>query len=61
MKLEDNIKEIENIASKLESPELGIDEGVKLYEEGISLIRDSLNELNNIKGKIICQGGYSCN
>ena len=52
MSLEDKLKEIELITSKLENPDLGMDEGIKLYEQGVVLAKDCLTELNEVKGKI---------
>jgi len=36
MNLEENLKKLESITDKLENPNLSMDEGVKLYEEGHS-------------------------
>ena len=52
MSLEEKLKEIELITSKLENPDLGMDEGIKLYEQGVVLAKDCLAELNEVKGKI---------
>ena len=52
MKLDENLKEIESIVARLENPEINIDEGIELYEKGVSIAKDCLSELNNVKGKI---------
>lgn len=52
MDLEKKLKEIEDIASKLESPDLGLDEGIKLYENGIKVAKDALAELDSVKGRV---------
>ena len=52
MELENKLKEIEEITVKLEDPNLSLDEGVKLYEQGTFLAKDCLTELNAVKGKI---------
>ena len=52
MKLDENLKKIEEITTQLENPALGIDEGVKLYEQGVVLAKECLDELNLVKGKI---------
>ncbi|MBE0635534.1 exodeoxyribonuclease VII small subunit [Candidatus Bipolaricaulota bacterium] len=47
MNLEQNLKQLEDIAKKLESEELPLDEAIELFERGISLstsIRTALNE-----------------
>ena len=47
MNLEQELKQLEDIAKKLESDELPLDEAITLFESGISLatsIRTALNE-----------------
>ena len=47
MNLEQELKQLEDIAKKLESDELPLDEAITLFEKGITLatsIRTSLNE-----------------
>jgi len=47
MNLEQELKQLEDIAKQLESNELPLDEAIKLFESGISLatsIRTALNE-----------------
>lgn len=47
MNLEKNLKQLEDIAKKLESEELPLDEAISLFESGIVLatsIRTALNE-----------------
>ena len=51
MKLDENLKKIEDIVSSMEDPNLSINEGVKLYEQGVTLAKECLSELNDIKGK----------
>lgn len=52
MKLDENMKKIEEIVSSMENPELSIGEGVKLYEQGVELAKECLTELNSVKGKV---------
>ena len=52
MKLDENLKKIEDIVSSMEDPNLNINEGVKLYEQGVTLAKECLSELNDIKGKV---------
>ena len=51
MKLDENLKLIEDITSKLENPDISMDEGVKLYEQGVNIAKECLAELNEVKGK----------
>ena len=52
MKFDDNLKKIEEIAGKLDNPDLSLSDGVNLYEEGVGLAKECLTELNTIKGNI---------
>ena len=52
MKLDENLKLIEDITSKLENPDISMDEGVKLYEQGVNIAKECLAELNEVKGKV---------
>ena len=52
MKLEENIKKLQLITEKMDNPEMGMIEGVKLYEEGVLLAKECYKELNDVKGKI---------
>ena len=52
MNIEESLKEIEKIYSQLEDPVLDINEGVKIYERGVELVKECLKGLNEIKGKV---------
>ena len=52
MKLEENLKKLEEISNKMENPNIGMDEGVRLYEDGISIAKECYKALNEVKGKI---------
>lgn len=52
MKLEDNMKRLETIASELDSGEKSLEDCLKLYEEGVKLAKSCLDSLENTKGKI---------
>lgn len=52
MNLEEKINKLQEIVSKLEVPEMGVDECLKLYEEGITLAKDCYKEVDAVKGKI---------
>jgi len=52
MKLEENFEKLKKITEKLENGKVGLDESVKLFEEGAELVKQCLEELKKIKGKI---------
>ncbi|MBQ7880863.1 MAG: exodeoxyribonuclease VII small subunit [Clostridia bacterium] len=52
MKLEDNMKRLEEIAQTLDSGEQSLEECLKLYEEGVKLAKTCLEDLEKTKGKI---------
>lgn len=52
MKYEKNIKEMEAIVEKMSGEAMSVEEGLKLYEKGIFLAKESLDELNSLKGKM---------
>lgn len=52
MDFEKSIKDLENICNKMEDENLPLDEGVKLYEEGVTIAKDCYSELKKIKGKV---------
>ena len=52
MKLDENLSKIEEIVASMENPELTIEEGVNLYEQGVKLAKECLNDLNEVKGKV---------
>lgn len=52
MDLEENLKKLEAIADKLERGGVSLEEGIKLYEQGIALTSCCLDELNKSKDKI---------
>ena len=52
MKLEEKLKALEETADKLDDKDLALDDAVRLYEEGVKLIRDCMDSLNESKGRI---------
>ena len=52
VKFEDAIKKLEDIAKELESGELGLDESVKKFEEGMNLSKVCTKMLNEAEKKI---------
>lgn len=52
MDFEKGIKDLENICERMEDENLPLNDGVKLYEEGMLLAKECYEELNKIKGKV---------
>ena len=52
IKFETALSELEKIIDKLESSETPLDEALKLYEKGISLVRVCSNRLDRAEQKI---------
>ena len=50
---EKSIKELEEIANKLESEQISLDESIALYEKGIQLSKECSYYLDNAKQKIV--------
>ena len=49
---EKNLKTLENIVDKLESGEIGLEESVKLYEEGMKIKKICDDKLQDIEMQI---------
>lgn len=49
---EDNIRRLEEISSLLESEEIGLEEAITLYEEGINLSKGCIETLNSAELKV---------
>ena len=49
---EENLKELEDIATKLESGDLGLDDAIKEFERGIKLSKECSNKLDEAEKKI---------
>ena len=49
---ETNIKRLEEIASKLESGDISIDESLKLFEEGIGILKECNEEIDNAEQRV---------
>lgn len=52
MSLDEKISKLTEIEEKLQDSNLPICQSVELYEEGVKLAREILDELNQLKGKI---------
>ena len=49
---ETNIKRLEEIASKLESGDISLDESLKLFEEGIEILKECNTEIDNAEQRV---------
>lgn len=52
MNLEKLIAELESIVNKMESDDLNVEDSLKSYEKGISLIKNAQNKLKKIEQKV---------
>ena len=52
MELEKKLKALEETADKLDDKELALDEAIRLFEQGVQLIRACMDSLEESKGKI---------
>ncbi len=52
MNLDEKLKKLKEITEKLESGNVGIEEGIKLFEEGTIVAKECYAALNEAKGKI---------
>ena len=50
--LEKLIAELESIVNKMESDDLNVEDSLKSYEKGISLIKNAQNKLKKIERKV---------
>jgi len=50
--LEKLIAELETIVNKMESDDLNVEDSLKSYEKGISLIKNAQNKLKKIEQKV---------
>ena len=49
---ERSLARLEEVVSKLESPQLSLDEAMKLFEEGVELSRECQKQLEEAEGKV---------
>ncbi|MCA0446489.1 MAG: exodeoxyribonuclease VII small subunit [Bacteroidetes bacterium] len=53
LSFEDQLLRLETIVQTLESGNIGLDESLKLYEEGIILSKNCLQALNQAEAKVV--------
>lgn len=49
---EKSLARLEEVVKRLESPELSLDEAMKLFEEGVKLSRDCQKQLEEAEGRV---------
>jgi len=49
---ERSLARLEEVVRKLESPQLSLDESMKLFEEGVALSRECQKQLEEAEGKV---------
>lgn len=52
MDFEKSIKDLETICEKMEDENLPLNDGIKLYEDGMNIAKECYAELNKIKGQV---------
>jgi len=52
MTFEKNLRRLEEILAALEEPQVGLDQSLKLFEEGIELLRAASAELGRAETKV---------
>ena len=52
MKAEESVKRLEEIAKELESQDLDIERATKLFEEGVSIIKENYEQLKSASAKV---------
>ena len=52
MKFEDNLKKLEGLVAKMESGEMNLDEMIKAFEDGRTLVAECQKDLESIRLRI---------
>ncbi|MDR2201807.1 MAG: exodeoxyribonuclease VII small subunit [Clostridiales bacterium] len=52
MEFEKKLEALEKIVEKLEAKDVPLEEGIRLYEDGLSLTKECIKALSESKGKI---------
>ena len=50
--IDEKLKKLEELSTKLDSEDVTLDEGVKIFEEGTLIAKECYKELTDVKGKI---------
>lgn len=52
MNFEEKLDELEKISEKLDDKNVGLEEGIALYEKGLATLKECLESLEESRGKI---------
>ena len=52
MTLEEKLNKIKEITDKLDGEDIGVDESITLFEQSAKLCKETIDELNDYKGKL---------
>lgn len=52
MSIEEQLQQIEQIASELESGNMGLEEALEKYEEGVRLVRGCASQIDRVQKRI---------
>lgn len=52
MEIEKQLKKLEEIVEKIENDKTSIDEAIKMFEEGVTIIKNTQGQINDAVGKI---------
>ncbi len=52
MNIDEKIKNLKDITEKIEDENISLDESLKLFNDGVELVKDCYKSLNEAKGKI---------
>jgi exodeoxyribonuclease VII small subunit len=52
LSFEESIVELKEILERLENPDVGVDEALKLYENGVKLVRNCEAKLEKVRQKV---------
>ncbi len=52
MNIDDKLKNLKDITEKIEDETISLDESLRLFNEGVELVKDCYKSLNEAKGKV---------
>ncbi|MCL2234105.1 MAG: exodeoxyribonuclease VII small subunit [Firmicutes bacterium] len=53
MEFEKNLNELEKLVAKMQDKNISLNDGIALYEKGITLTRKALDDLGSSRSKIV--------
>ncbi|HHU43182.1 MAG: exodeoxyribonuclease VII small subunit [Bacillota bacterium] len=51
MDYEKSVEKLEGIVKKLDNEKISLEESIKLYGEGVKLVKECMEKLSNLKGE----------